>query len=149
MVQLNLPPFDFRLAGTAQHPQIFDVLRHRFVALTPEEWVRQHFVHFLIGHRGYPMALMANEVALSVGNKSLRADSVLYDRSLRPQMIMEYKAPSVALTARVIDQIAAYNTLLHVGYLVVSNGLAHYCFKAGADTQSLVQMAEIPMYGDL
>lgn len=149
MIQLNLPPFEMRLAGTAQRPQIFDVLRHRFVALTPEEWVRQHFVHFLIDRLGYPMALMANEVALSVGNKSLRADSVLYDRTLRPRMIMEYKAPSVALTARVFEQIAAYNTLLHVDYLVVSNGLAHYCFKTDRATGSCVQLAEIPAYDAL
>lgn len=149
MTTLNLPPFEMRLAGTAQHPQIFDVLRHRFVALTPEEWVRQHFVHFLIEQRGYPMALMANEVSLSIGNKSLRADSVLYDRNLRPQMIVEYKAPHIALTPQVLEQATAYNTLLHVDYLVISNGLAHYCFKTGVATNSYQLLPEIPSYTEL
>ena len=88
MIRLNLPTFEIKLSGTKEHPRLFDILRRRYVALTPEEWVRQHFVHFLTGHKGYPAALMANEVGLMIGNKKLRADSVLYNRLLQPRMII-------------------------------------------------------------
>ena len=84
MIRLNLPTFEIKLSGTKEHPRIYDILRRRYIALTPEEWVRQHFVHFLTGHKGYPTALMANEISLSIGNKKLRADSVLYDRIQGP-----------------------------------------------------------------
>lgn len=128
---------------------VLDVLRRKYVSLTPEEWVRQHFVHFLMEHKGYPMALMANEVALKIGNKPLRADSVLYGRDLRPRMIVEYKAPSVAITQQVFDQVMAYNLLLHVDYLVVSNGLQHYCCKVDYVSGSCSFLQDIPMYTDL
>ena len=74
---------------------IFDFLRRKYVALTPEEWVRQHFVHFLIKHKGYPKGLLANEVELRIGEKKLRCDSILYNKELQPQMIIEYKAPHI------------------------------------------------------
>lgn len=114
MTTLNLPPYDVRLGGTRSQPTIFDTLRRRYVSLTPEEWVRQHFVHFLIDEKGYPPTLLANEVSLKIGEKSLRADTVLYDTDLRPRMIVEYKAPTVALTQKVFEQVATYNLLLHV-----------------------------------
>ena len=126
MTRLNLPPFEIKLRGTKAQPQIFDILRKKYIALTPEEWVRQHFVHFLVEHKGYPAALMANEIQLKVGEKTLRADSVLYSRDLKPRMIIEYKAPHIPITQKVFDQISIYNMLLHVDYLVVSNGLQHY-----------------------
>ena len=146
MIRLNLPTFEIKLSGTKEHPRIFDILRHRYTALTPEEWVRQHFVHFLVEHKGYPAALMANEVGLSIGDKKLRADSVLYDRQLRPRMIMEYKAPSVAITQKVFDQITVYNMLLHVDYLVVSNGLRHYCCRMDYENRTYEFLREIPEY---
>lgn len=149
MIQLNLPPFAIKLSGTKERPLVLDILRRKYVSLTPEEWVRQHFVHFLMEHKGYPMALMANEVALKIGNKSLRADSVLYGRDLRPRMIVEYKAPSVAITQQVFDQVMAYNLLLHVDYLVVSNGLQHYCCKVDYVSGSCSFLQDIPMYADL
>ena len=149
MIRLNLPSFEIKLSGKQEHPRIFDVLRRRYVALTPEEWVRQHFVHWLIGHKGYPAALMANEIALSIGNKKLRADSVLYDRQLQPRMIIEYKAPSGQITPRVFDQIAAYNMLLHVDYLVVSNGLNHYCCRINYDSRTYEFLREIPDYSEV
>lgn len=137
------------MSGDRAHPKVFDILRRKYVALTPEEWVRQHFVHFLIGHRHYPAALLANEVRLKVGEKDLRADSVLYDRQLRPRMIVEYKAPSVALTQKVFDQISVYNLLLHVDYLVVSNGLQSYCCRMDYEHQNYLFLKEIPYYEEI
>ena len=146
MIRLNLPTFEIKLSGTKEHPRIFDILRKRYIALTPEEWVRQHFVHYLIEHKGYPAALMANEISLSTGNKQLRADSVLYDRELHPRMIVEYKAPSIAITQKVFDQITVYNMLLHVDYLVVSNGMKHYCCRMDYDNHTYNFLTEIPEY---
>ena len=91
---------------------------------------------------------MANEVQLSVGQKQLRADSVLYDRDLRPRMIIEYKAPTVNITQKVFNQITAYNMLLHAPYLVVSNGLSHYCCKLG-DDDKYVFIDHLPRYDEL
>ena len=106
MIRLNLPSFDIKVSGSKQHPQILDVLRRKFITLTPEEWVRQHFVHFLIEHKGYPASLLANEIQLKCGDKVLRADSVLYSRELQPRMIIEYKAPHIPITQKVFDQIS-------------------------------------------
>ena len=149
MIRLNLPSFAIKLSGTQEHPRIFDILRHRHVALTPEEWVRQHFVHYLIEHKGYPAALMANEISLAIGNKKLRADSVLYDRRLQPRMIMEYKAPTISITQKVFEQIAAYNLLLHVDYLVMSNGLQHYCCRMDYENRRYEFLKDIPDYKDI
>ena len=149
MIKLNIPPFQMKLSGTHERPKILDILRRKFVALTPEEWVRQHFIHFLIEHKGYPSALMANEVALSCGNKQLRADTVLYDRDLNARMIIEYKAPTIKITKRVFEQVTAYNFLLHVDYLIVSNGLTHYCCKMNYENNSYMLLTSIPDYKDI
>jgi hypothetical protein len=149
MIPLNLPTFDIKLQGTREHPRVFDILRRRYVSLTPEEWVRQNFVHYLIGHLGYPATLLANEIQLQVGQKQLRADSVLYDQRLHPRMIIEYKAPTIALTQKVFDQITAYNLLLHADYLIVSNGLQHYCCKMDYDGKKYLFLDHIPRYEEL
>lgn len=149
MYELNLPKYGIKIANENGHQTIFDVLRRKYVALTPEEWVRQHFVHYLIGHKGYPQTLMANEIQLAIGNKKLRCDSVLYDRSLKPRMIIEYKAPTVNITQKVFDQITVYNMLLHVDYLVVSNGIKHYCCQMDYDNQKYLFLEDIPDYQEI
>ena len=149
MQELNLPRYEISVKRNGERLTIFDFLRRRHVALTPEEWVRQHFVHFLVEHKGYPKGLLANEVELSVGEKNLRCDSILYDPSLKPRMIVEYKAPSVVVTQKVFQQIATYNLLLHVDYLVVSNGLTHYCVKMDYDKQKYLFLDDIPDYKNL
>ena len=149
MNELNLPAYDARLRGTQQRPEIFDFLRRRYVALTPEEWVRQHFTHWLVAQKGYPQGLVANEVELRVGDKRLRCDSIVYDRQAAPLMIIEYKAPTVSLTQRVFSQVSAYNLLLHVDYLVVSNGLQHYCCRMDYAHQTYSFLLQVPDYADL
>ena len=149
MQELNLPRYEISVKRNGERLTIFDFLRRRHVALTPEEWVRQHFVHFLVEHKGYPKGLLANEVELSVGEKNLRCDSILYDPSLKPRMIVEYKAPSVVVTQKVFQQIATYNLLLHVDYLVVSNGLTHYCVKMDYDNQKYLFLEDIPEYKNI
>lgn len=145
-MEINLPSYEIKLRQTGGNQQIFDILRRKYVALTPEEWVRQHFVHFLIEHKGYPKGLLANEVELRLGEKKLRCDTVLYNRVLQPQMIIEYKAPTITLTQRVFDQISAYNLLLHVDFLVVSNGLRHYCCRMNYENHTYEFLRDIPDY---
>jgi len=149
MIRLNLPSFDIKTRVADGHRQVLDPLRRRWVALTPEEWVRQHFIHFLIEHKGYPAALLANEIQLKCGDKVLRADSVLYSRELRPRMIIEYKAPHIPITQKVFDQISVYNLLLHVDFLVVSNGLQHYICKMDYEGKKYVFLEDIPDYSEL
>jgi len=149
MMQLNLPPYQIRVREVNGRKQIFDVLRRKYIALTPEEWVRQHFIHYLIEHKSYPATLLANEVPLQVGEKKVRADSVLYDNQLRPRMIIEYKAPTIPLTQKVFEQISVYNLLLHVDYLIVSNGLDTYIRKMDYENQTYAFLETIPDYQNI
>ena len=149
MRELNLPPYPIKVRTAGKQRQIFDFLRRRYVALTPEEWVRQHFVHFLVEHKGYPKGLLVNEMELRVGDKRLRCDTLLYDRAMEPQMIIEYKAPEVEITQRVFDQISVYNLLLRVDYLIVSNGLNHYCCCIDHNHRSYEFLKDIPSYSEL
>lgn len=150
MQALNLPAFPVKTRQANGHTDIFDFLRRRYIRLTPEEWVRQHFTHFMVGHKGYPAALLANEVTIQVGGVSRRCDSVLYDRhGGRPRIIMEYKAPSIPITQAVFQQIYSYNSVLRADYLIVSNGVEHYCCHIDYLTQNVNYLTDIPAYGEL
>ena len=148
-MEINLPPYEIKLREQNGRRQIFDFLRRRYVALTPEEWVRQHFVHFLTEQKGYPKGLLANEVEQKIGNKKLRCDTLLYNKDLRPRMIIEYKAPEIAITQRVFNQITVYNFLLHVDYLIVSNGHQHYCCRMDYEKGEYTFLQDIPHYTEL
>ena len=149
MFQINLPEFNTNIKQIDGRTQIFDILRRRYVTLTPEEWVRQHFIHFLIEHKGFPASLLANEVSLTVGSQWRRCDSVLYYKDLRPRIIIEYKAPTVAVTQKVFEQISTYNTVLHVPYLIVSNGLVHFCCKLDYVQKKITFLNSIPAFDEL
>jgi len=149
MEQLNLPPYAIKWRNDGQKQLIFDFLRRRYVKLTPEEWVRQHFVHYLVEHKGYPQGLLANEVELRIGEKRLRCDTLLYNKALQPQMIIEYKAPDIELTQRVFDQITIYNMLLHVDYLIVSNGRQHYCCRMNYEQNTYQFLPDVPTFSSL
>ncbi len=146
MLSLNLPKYETKICERDGKLQIFDPLRKCHVALTPEEWVRQHFVNFLIESRGFPAALMANEVAITINGMKRRCDTVVYDRQLKPRVIVEYKAPTVKITKEVFAQISRYNLTLKVDYLIVSNGLQHYCCRMDYPNNSYSFMQEIPEY---
>lgn len=149
MLSLNLPPYATKVAVRDGKNTIWDIIRRKYVALTPEEWVRQHFVHFLVEHKGYPASLLANEVALTLNGTSRRCDTVLYDRTLSPRMIIEYKAPHIPITQKVFDQICRYNLVFRVDYLIVSNGLSHYCCRMDYVHQSYQFLTDVPEYGEL
>ena len=148
-MQLNLPEHQFTIKKSANGLTIFDVLRSKFVALTPEEWVRQNFVAFLIHHKQFPQALMGNEIALVQNDIKRRCDTLIADREGCPFAIVEYKAPSVEITQKVFDQIVRYNMVLRAKYLMVSNGLQHYCCKIDYDTDSYSFLPDIPCDTDI
>ena len=149
MFRLNLPTYELKIAQRGNKQLIFDFLRRKYVALTPEEWVRQHFVHYLIEHKGYPAGLIGNEVELNVGEKKLRCDTILYNKVAQPQMIIEYKAPQIKLQQKTFDQISAYNLLLKVDYLIVSNGMQHICCRMDYENQKYCFLEDIPNYQEL
>lgn len=149
MLKLNLPPFAINVKKTDGKLSVFDPLRRKYIALTPEEWVRQHFVNYLVVEKGYPQALIANEIQINLNNLNRRCDSVVYDRSLQPLVIVEYKSPDVNITQEVFDQIARYNIVLRVRFLIVSNGLSHYCCKIDYEKQDYEYIPEIPDYKEL
>ena len=124
-------------------------MRKKYVALTPEEWVRQHFIRFLTDYKGYPKGLLANEVQLVLNGTKKRCDTVLFNKDLSARMIVEYKAPHIEITQAVFDQITRYNMVLKVDYLIVSNGINHYCCRIDYNTMSYTFLPEIPDYQSL
>ncbi|NLZ73885.1 MAG: type I restriction enzyme HsdR N-terminal domain-containing protein [Bacteroidales bacterium] len=149
MLALNLPEYPIKVKVIDGKKNIFDEIRRQYVALTPEEWVRQHFVHFLIHHKGYSKSLMGNEVMVNLNNQKKRCDTVVYNNRLEPLMIIEYKAPEVKITQDVFNQIYHYNIVLRANYLVVSNGLQHYCCQLDYKKQNYRFLKEIPSYLEL
>ncbi|MCC8070376.1 MAG: type I restriction enzyme HsdR N-terminal domain-containing protein [Bacteroidales bacterium] len=148
MVALALPPINIAERVSADGGKIFDDLRQRWVTLTPEEWVRQHFTAWLRMAFGYPATMMANEVSLRLNGMLRRCDTLVYDRALRPRLIVEYKAPEVPITLSVFDQIARYNMVINAPWLIVSNGRSHYCCHYDGP-QSYSFATAIPPYSEL
>ena len=145
MTPLNLPPFDHRVQRQAGSVMIFDAIRKKYVVLTPEEWVRQHFVHYLI-HLQYPRTLIGVEVGLRYNRMLRRSDIVVYGRDGAPFMVVECKAASVALSAKVFEQVAVYNQPLRAEYLTVTNGLEHYCCRMDYTVGSYTFLKGLPEY---
>ena len=148
-MRLNLPEYDFKIKKRDDTYVIYDLLRKRYVALTSEEWVRQNFVQYLINERNFPIALMANEVSLNQNGIKRRCDTLVANRLGHPFVIVEYKAPKVQVTQTTFDQIVRYNMVLHAQYLIVSNGLTHYCCKIDYETNSYSFLNDIPDYSEL
>ncbi len=150
MVELNLPEYEHKVKHRDDGSWIiWDRLRERWVALTPEEWVRQHFVEWLISEKKFPAALMGNEVSLTQNGIARRCDTVVADRTGQPLVIVEYKAPNINITQKTFDQIVRYNIVLHAKYLIVSNGLKHYCCLIDYETSKYRFLETIPCYEEL
>ena len=146
---LNLPPFNPKISEQAGKYSVWDPIRKIWTALTPEEQVRQAFVSYLINYKGYRMSHIANEQAIELNGMSRRCDSVVYDKAGSPKVIVEYKRPTVTISQKVFNQIASYNLVLHVDYLIVSNGLKHYCVRMDYDAGSYTFLKDIPSYAEL
>ena len=144
MILFTPPQHNFKICLKEGKRYIFDPLRKKYVALTPEEWVRQNFTSYLIDAKSYPSGLIANEVQIAVGTTKKRCDTVIYDRSLRPRMIVEYKAPTVDISQSVFDQIVRYNMTLHVEYLTVTNGRQLFCCRIDYDRLTYEFLPDLP-----
>ena len=149
MQTLNLPDYQFNIKKNNNGFIILDTLRRRWVTLTPEEWVRQHFVRFLIEERQFPAALMNNEISLTQNGIKRRCDTLVANRDGEPLVIIEYKAPTIEVTQKTFDQIVRYNMVLKANYLIVSNGMSHYCCKIDYKNNSYSFLSEIPCYSEL
>lgn len=146
MDTLNLPAFAHKLKQIDGKPYIFDLLRRKYVRITPEEWVRQHVVHLLINHYQYPKSLIKTEGGLVLNTLQKRTDLVIFDRVGQPFLVVECKAPHVALSRAVFDQIARYNYIHKAPYLFITNGLTHYCCGIDPATNELTYLDDFPAY---
>lgn len=147
MLELNLPHADIRLERRSGRLYIWDHIRLRWIVLTPEEWVRQHFTHWMVECLGYPRARMGHEISLEQNGLRRRADAVFYDADGRPCIIMEFKAPHITISQRTFDQITRYNMVLQVPYLIVSNGMQHYCCHV--ENERVTFLKNIPHHDSL
>lgn len=147
---LSLPKTQMRLRRDKNTDYVYCPIRAKWLVLTPEEWVRQHFMAYLqTPPLNYPKSLIASEVSIRLMQLSRRCDTVVYNSSGKPVMIIEYKAPHVAITSETFNQIARYNLQLRVPWLIVSNGLRHYCCHTSGETQSYTYIDHIPTYAEL
>ncbi len=146
MQQLNLPEYEFRIKEENAKQYIFDQIRKRFVLLTPEEWVRQNFVRYLIREKGYPEGLMAIEKQITLNEKLFRFDLLVYRRNGEPFLVAEFKAPEVKISQDTFDQVVRYNMVLKVKRVVVSNGLDHFVCEIDYREKQYAFLREIPSF---
>ena len=147
--QLNMPRCDLLTREVAGRTEAFDIVRRHYVALTPEEWVRQHVIHALHFQMRYPLELMQVEGSITLNEMTRRCDIVVYGRKAKPQMIVECKKPDVGITQKVVDQACRYNTVLKVPYLYLTNGMQHLILKVDFEKKRLVQLDSLPEWGGL
>ena len=149
MRKLNLPAYDFRYRTEGGILKVLDVYRKRFVMLTPEEEVRQRFARYLVEEKGFPASLILTEYALKVNKLSRRCDILVHKPAGKPALMVECKAPEVKISQATFDQVARYNMAFRVSYLVVTNGLKHYCCRIEFETGKITFLDQIPAYEDL
>ena len=149
MISLNFPTFPFKIRKEQKGEEIFDIIRKKYVAFTDEEWVRQHCIAYLIHEKRCPAALMSVEKGLIVNGLKKRADIVVFAKNAQPKLIVECKAPHILITNDVFDQIARYNMSLKVNYLMVTNGLKHYCCIINHQQATYHFLEEVPDYEQL
>src|SRR5690606_15557533 len=128
-IPLNLPPYAFQLREENKKVYIFDDLRKKYLLVTPEEWVRQHWIQYLINHKGYPKTLIQSEGGLRLNDLRKRTDLIVFNSKGERVLIAEFKAPAIKITQQVFDQVARYNFIHKVPLLLVSNGLTHFYCK--------------------
>jgi hypothetical protein len=149
MQELNLPPFDYKLTQSGETIYIWDVLRRKQVVLTPEEWVRQHVVHYLINHRGYPKGLLSLERGHRYNQRQKRTDLWALGPDGTPLLLVECKRPTVAITAAVAQQAATYNQTIGAPLLLLTNGLQHFCWRVNFEQRTNEKLSEVPAYGEI
>tara|TARA_B110000914_G_scaffold66962_1_gene58486 strand:+ start:2177 stop:2626 length:450 start_codon:yes stop_codon:yes gene_type:complete len=143
---LSLPIYKLKMKSDGEKTYIFDVVRKKYLLLTPEEWVRQNFIHYLNKEKKYPLGLMGVEQMVKYNSLKTRADIVMYNTEGKANIIVECKAPDVKITQDTFNQIAKYNSQLKVKYLLVTNGMNHYCCEMNYEKNEIVFLEEVPTY---
>ncbi len=146
MQALNLPIYKFKIKSNENKYVIFDIIRKKYVSLTPEEWVRQHFIHFLIEEKNYPKSLISIEKKLIINGLTKRTDILVFNNHGLPNIIIECKAPSIKINQNTFDQIAQYNLNLDAKYLIVTNGLEHFYCSMDKINEHYTFLKDIPNY---
>lgn len=146
LVPLNLPPFPFKISNDNGQLSLFDVIRKRNIIITPEEWVRQHFVQYLIQQKGYPKSLIKLEGGHRLHGKAKRSDIVIYNTAGEKILLVECKAPGVTIDQKTFDQVARYNMVHKVKLLAVTNGLEHYYCAIDFENRDYKFIEELPVY---
>lgn len=146
MEKLNFPDYTFSLKSKENKPYIFDVIRKKWLVLTPEEWVRQHCVHLLINDKNYPVSLIQVEKTIEVNQTKKRYDLIACNKKKEVEILIECKSPAVVITQKTFDQIAQYNFTLKSKYLMITNGIKHYYCQMNFDNKSYIFLKELPNY---
>jgi hypothetical protein len=146
MQKLNLPTYNFKIKSNENKTLIFDIIRKKYMVLTPEEWVRQHFIAFLIEEKKYPTSLIAVEKQLTINNRKKRTDVLIFNADGKPDIIVECKAPNIKINQDTFDQIAKYNLKLKANFLIITNGLEHFYCKMDFENETYIFLKEIPSY---
>ena len=146
MVSLNLPRAEFKIKSSENTQYIFDIIRKKYVVLTPEEWVRQHLIHYLVIIKGYPKSLIAVEKQLTINTLIKRFDMLVFNKLGTPEIIIECKSPTTKISQQTFDQIARYNLKLNANYLMVSNGLEHYFCNLDPINEKYIFLKDLPAY---
>jgi type I site-specific restriction endonuclease len=149
MQPLNLPPSELKIRSMKGKNEVFDAIRKKYVALTPEEWVRQHFIGYLVREKNVPASLIAVETSLKYNGLQKRSDIVIYNNLGKPRMIVECKAPEIKITQDVFDQVAIYNMTLNVPCLVVTNGMEHFACHIDQRNQTYEFLRDIPDFREM
>jgi len=149
MKTLNLPTYQFTIKEENKKTKIFDAIRKKFLVLTPEEWVRQHIVRFLVEEKGFPSSLIAIEMGLKLNGLQKRADILVYSKSGQPILMVECKAPHIKIDQKVFDQIGRYNIIFKLPYLLVTNGMEHFCAQIDFISKDFSFLKDIPEYDHL
>lgn len=144
MNKLNFPEFDFNIQTESGIEKIFDTVRKKYVALTPEEWVRQHVIRYLTECKNYPKELLQVEGSIKVGRMKKRCDLIAYNKQLQPILLVECKRDDVEINQKVFDQICRYNLKLGVPTMLITNGINHCCFEINSQTLQVQFLQEIP-----
>jgi hypothetical protein len=148
MQQLSFPTYPLKIKSKENNYVIFDIIRKKYVLLTPEEWVRQHCLHYLISNKNYPVSLIAVEKKIIVNALTKRTDIVAFNLLGEPELIVECKAPSIKISQETFDQIARYNLKLKANYLMVTNGLTHYFCILNTQDEKYIFLNDLPNFSN-
>ncbi|MEA3504468.1 MAG: type I restriction enzyme HsdR N-terminal domain-containing protein [Bacteroidota bacterium] len=149
MKRLNLPEFPIKIIEQDGRRKILDIIRKKYIVLTPEEWVRQNFIHFLIEEKNVPATLITVEETIKVNNLTKRVDIAVYNKQGKPMLLVECKSTSIKMSQKVFDQAVRYNMQLHVKYIIVTNGFEHFGCKIDYETQNYCYLTQIPDFNEI